>query len=234
MLFFLFELCWFTLILLLRLLSLSSECSKLTLFFEVGPPLLLDLFECWESCLLILEEFGLSKGSFLFDKNRLGPFYGKAVAGAIVILLFLASLPPRGVAIDTDSLESSLLLTSTFKLLPLFRFFPIMVPAIVFLSFLFVLLLLLDAALIALPTLSLLSVSESKYSSLTSIIPPYFSCTALEMSDLPRKKSCNIIAIDLSYLFALVALIDAFEDLLSSLSWEPNILSIFALKLWAF
>lgn len=93
-----------------------------------------------------------------------------------------------------------------------------MVPEIVFLSFLFVLLLFLDAALIALVTLSLLSVSESKYSSLTSIIPPYFSCTALEISDLPRKKSCNIEAIELSYLFYLVALIDAFEDLLSSLS----------------
>ena len=87
-----------------------------------------------------------------------------------------------------------------------------------FLSFLFVLLLFLDAALIALATLSLLSVSESRYSSLTSIIPPYFSCTALEMSDLPRKKSCNIKAIDLSYLLGLVALIDALEDLLSSLS----------------
>ena len=138
------------------------------------------------------------------------------MAGAIVILLF--TLAPRGVFIDYDSLESFLLLTSTFRLLPLFRFFPIMVPAIVFLSFLVVLLLFLDAALIALVILSLLSVSESRYSSLTSIIPPYFSCTALEISDLPRKKSCSIKAIDLSYLFYLVAIIDALEDLLSSFS----------------
>ena len=73
------------------------------------------------------------------------------------------------------------------------------------------LLLCLDALLTALEMLPPLSEDESRYSSLTSIIPYLFSLTAFEISDLPRKKFCNIPAIVFSYFSAII---DAFEDLL--------------------
>lgn len=142
--------------------------------------------------------------------NKLGAFPGRAVAGATVFLLFKSLLLPLPVLEDIDSLESFLLLTSIFRLVPCILFLFITVPYMVFRAALDFLLCL-DALLTALEMLPPLSEDESRYSSLTSMIPYLFSLTAFEISELPWKKFCNIPAIVFSYFSALI---DAFEDLL--------------------
>ena len=143
--------------------------------------------------------------------NRLGAFPGRAVAGATVFLLFKSLLLPLPALDDIDSESSFLLLTSIFRLVPpCIRFLFITVPCMVFRAALDFLLCL-DALLTALEMLPPLSEDESRYSSLTSMIPYLFSLTAFDISDLPRKKFYNIPAIVFSYFSALI---DAFEDLL--------------------